>query len=371
MNKIEFNDESKGNELIALMGSRNKETADKALTAFAELATPLVSAVIEQAATTDRIFKPFKYNEDENPSLPLDLYAYAPVGHLSVWGSSYAGGLATNQVMGLQELKFSTFPLESAVSLLKKYARRSYLNVVAQALNRMAQELLVKKELNGWSVLLGAAVQARQADGSDNIITSSVQDVLQLEDFNRLITLSKRINQSFANGTPTFERFGASDLFLSPEMIEQIRAFAYQPMNTRSGKVDTSGATSVPLPDSVREKIYNAGGASEIYGKTLHEIWELGVGQKYNTVFGAYAGSATIAHSSDTFKPAEDEFVLALNLRGDSFWQPIAKNADSGATFTVSPDDQWSVRSDKIGWFTRAEMGFVAIDGRDITAIIV
>lgn len=371
MKRIEFNNVPEQVELIQLMGSRNKETSLKAQEIFAERVGPIVSKVIDQAALTSMIYRPFTYNEDENPSLPLDLYVNSPEGTINVWASSYAGGLASNQVYGLQELKFSTFPLESASHLLKKYARRSYLDVVAAMLNRMSQELLLKKEWNGWNVLLAAVVQARQNNGQDNIITSTTQNVLQIDDFNRLITLGKRISQSFAGGTPTAERFGASDLFLSPEMIEQVRAFAYQPMNTRAGSLDTSGATAVALPDVTRDNIFRSGGASEIYGKTLHEVWEFGVNQRFNTVFGGYAGAATIAHGGQAFDPADDEFVLALNLKADSFYQPIAQNADSGATFVVTPDDQWTVRSDKLGFYTRAEMGFVTLDGRDMSAIVV
>lgn len=372
--KIKFSkDNAEQVELFKQMGSKNAAVTLAAQEAFAELSSPIVSKVIDQASLYGMIFTPFGFNEDENPTLPLDLYVDAPVGTFQVWSQPFAGGLATNEPYGLQELKFTTFRLESAVSFNKKYLRKSYLDVVAKGLNRLSQEVINKVNLNAFSVLLGATVQAR-TNGATHIISSTTQDVLQIDDFNRLITLGKRISQSFANGTPVEDSYGATDYLLSPELMEQIRAFAYQPMNTRTvnGTVGTpaGSSTAMPLPDSVRERIYAAAGASEIFGKTLHEVWEFGDAQKYNYLFGQYAGSATIARGS-AFAPATDQFMLGLNLAKDAFIQPIAQNADSGATFTVSPDDQWPIRQDKIGFYGGVECGFVSLDGKCCSALIV
>lgn len=198
---------------------------------------------------------------------------------------------------------------------------------------------------------------------------------MKLDDFSRLITKSNRINQSWAGGTPISQKYGATDLFMSPEMIEQIRAWTYNPMNTKVGATTTTPGSGtdnpgLALPDAVRQNIYDNAGMASVYGKTIHTLWELGTSQKYNYLFGQYA-PASIAPGGGNFSATGDEIILAINLNSDSFWRPIAQNADSGASFVVSPDDQWTVRDDKIGFFTSAEMGFLSIDARNITALIV
>jgi hypothetical protein len=140
-------------------------------------------------------------------------------------------------------------------------------------------------------------------------------------------------------------------------------------MNTRSGKVDTSGATSVALPDNVREEIFRSAGASEIYGIGITDLIELGVGQKYNTLFSQFAGGTT--YDGGTFTAASDEVLVGLDLSKEAFIRPIARQSESGGTFTVLPDDQFVSRQDKTGFYGFLEEGRVVIDARACSALIV
>jgi len=67
-----------------------------------------------------------------------------------------AGGLPTSQVEGMKEVKIATYRLDSAVSFNKRYARRARLDVVSKAIERMANEVLIKQERNAWAVILKA-----------------------------------------------------------------------------------------------------------------------------------------------------------------------------------------------------------------------
>ena len=72
-----------------------------------------------------------------------------------------AGGLPTStDVAAIQELKIGTYRLDSAVSFMKRYARRARLDVVSKGIERMAQEVLVKQERNAWAVVLRALAEA-------------------------------------------------------------------------------------------------------------------------------------------------------------------------------------------------------------------
>ena len=275
-------------ELVKALGSKNPAIAREASEAFAAFLGPVIQQVLLQAGTASRIYTDAPFNEDDSPSYPLDLYYNEGVGNISVWSQSMAGGLPTSMVSGGQELKIATYRLDAAVGFLKKYARRSRLDVVSKGLERMAQEVLVKQERNAWAVITKALANA-VTNNKKHVTGSTTASVLQVHDFNRLMTLNKRLNESFANGTPdTAYSNGITDLFVSPEMMEQVRAFAYQPMNSRAAFGQSAAAENsngIALPDNLREGIFNAAGAQEIYGVALNELIELGIGKKYNVLF--------------------------------------------------------------------------------------
>jgi hypothetical protein len=352
-------------ELIKAMASPNAETANKAREAFAAFIGPVINQVLNLMGTANQIYVDWPYNEDDLPMFPLDQYYGTQVDHVQVWSQNMAGGLGTSLVTGLQEMALSTYRLDTAVALLEKNVRRGRLPYVSLALNRMAQDLLLKSETNKWLVAIKALAEAKTA-GLQHLIQSTVADVLQLDDFNRLITLSKRLNVAFDGaGTPeaAYSR-GATDLFMSPECMEDIRGFAYQPMNTRS-VINTDESTAVPLPDAVREEIYRNAGASEIYGMTLHELNELGIAKKYNNLFDASYDNTV------TFDTANQEIVIGVDKSRDALIRPIAQNADNGATLTVQQDDQWPKRSGKIGFFGAMEEGACVIDSRALVGCII
>lgn len=373
--RLKLNDTPDQIELVKAIGSKDPSVSREAMEALAAFVGPVISTVLNQLGTVPMIYKPMPFSEDDSPSIPLDLYYDKEVGYISTWSQSWAGGMPTNMIEGIKEMKISTFRLDSAIGWNKKYARKSRLDVVSKALERLAQEILVKEERNGWAVLLRAIAEA-STGGTSHITTTNTADVFQMEDLNQLMVRIKRINQSFAAGTPSdFSSKGLTDLFVSPEIKGQIRAFAYQPMNTRVGPTvpgstlsSYTSTTAVPLPDAVRERIFNSAGTSELYGVGITELNELGTGQKYNVLFGEFA-TGNIAHGT-TFNTSTDELIIGLDLSRDAFFSPVEKDANGG-TLTVLPDDQWVSRSDKAGLYCFEEKGFVDIDSRAALGITV
>jgi hypothetical protein len=264
----------------------------------------------------------------------------------------------------------ATYRLDSAVSFLKKYARRARLDVVAAGIQRMLQEILIKQERNAWVTLLVALAQA-QNFGKNHTITATTQNVLQIDDFNRWLTLAKRINSAWTGGTPEArEGRGVTDVFMSPEMTEQMRGFVYQPMNTRSGAVSSSGATSVALPDAVRQEIFNNTGTPTLYDIGIHELLELGTSQKYNNIFAQYA-TAGISFGAANFSATTDEILVGVDLVAGGFYRPLARNADSGSTFTAQPDDSFPTRAEKMGFYGSLEEGRVVVRAKSLTGLLV
>lgn len=373
--KIKLKNTAQQIELIQAMVSPDGATAGKAREAFAKFIGPVIQQVLNLMGTANLLYTDWPYNEDDLPMFPLDQYYQQPVGSIKVWQQNAPGGLGSSLESGLQEMPITTYRLDTAVSWLEKTIRRGRLPYVSLGLNRAAQELLRLQERNGWLIALRALAEARTKSGSttlEHVIQSTAADVLQLDDFNRWLTRAKRINVAFDNqGTPdqAYSR-GATDAFLSPEMMEQIRGFVYQPMNTRVGATGTTGtpagsSTAVPLPDATRQAIYNNAGLSEVYGITLHEMLEFGISQRYNTLFDSfYAGALT-------FDTVNQEIIVGVDRSRDALIRPIAQNADFGSDLVMQVDDQWPKRAGKIGFFGALEEGRAVIDSRVLSGLII
>ena len=362
--KIKLKNTPEQIELVKAMGSRDVTVAREATEAFAAFIGPVVSKVLMQAGTASAIYSDSVYDEDDNPSLPLDLFYDQSQDHGTVWSQNVAGGLPSSTVEGFSELKISTYRLDSAVSFLKRYARRGRLDVVSKAVERMSNEVLIKQERNAWAVVLKALAEARTGSVNNNtvvgghVINATASSNFQLSVLNSLMTLVKRLNTSYAGGT-TVDTYGLTDLFVSPEIKADVRAFAFNPMRTDSS-ADNTNTTN--LPDSVRQDIFRSAGTSELYGVTIHELVELGVSGKYSALFNALKGS-------QGFTAGTDEILVGLDLSKEAFIRPVARQSESGGTFTVLPDDQFVTRSEKTGFYGSLEEGRVCIDARAVVGI--
>jgi hypothetical protein len=365
--------------LVKAMASNNREEAYEAQAAVATLIGPVLSEVINNAQSVGSLFSTFTYQHDDNPSLPLDLFHdITDEDYIQVYSQQVAGGLPYSQVFPAHnELKFSTYTLDTAYAFDRKYARKSRLDVVSKTFTRMAQEILLKQEKTAFNVLATALVNGntKSAPGGsmakgNHIIEATTANQFTLNDFNRLITLSKRINASFSAGTPVGgSKIGVTDLLVSPEMVQELRAMAYNPVNTRSGAVATSGATSLAAPDSLREQLYSAAGLPSFYGINIIEVLEMGINQRFNKIFDAVrsANSVTLANWSQT----DDEILIGVDRSRDALIRPVLLEEGSANELTVAVDDQFSLRQNKIGYYGRLEEGRVVLDDRALVGLYV
>lgn len=369
--KIKFEKTPEQVELIKAMGSSNKVQALEAQDAFAAFIAPVIQEVLLQAGTAAAIYEDMSYDEDDSPSIPVDLYYGEPEGTFSVWQQTVAGGLPTQQIGSFQEIKVSTYPLDSAISFDKRYVRKCRLDVVARGLERLSNDVLIKQERNAWYVVLKMLADA-QTKGVNHVFRAQTSDIFQVEDINKAITLLKRLNAAYNGATPVGnEGKGLTDLYVSPEIMEQIRGFAYNPVNTKQA---VGGTTSIPLTDSVRERIFNAAGMTDIWGVTLHELLELGVGRKYNVLFDEIAASKNFSKPDGTAAGQfadTDEILIGVDRSRRAFIRTLAVNAETGGSFNLRPDDQFLARSGKVGFYGGLEEGRVGLDARAVAGIIV
>ena len=377
--------------LVNAIGSKNTTVSMDAQQALAAFLGPVIQKVLMTKGTASAIYKDAPYDEDDSPSYPLDLYYGEADGYVTVWSQQQAGGLPTSQVTGNQEMKFMTYTLDSAVSFNKRYARKSRLDIVSAAIERMVNEVLIEQEKNAWSVVLKALAEANTTpkDGSAlrHVIRANTAGSFVINDLNDLMTRHDRLNESYSGNTPTdvFSN-GPTDLYVSPEIVGQIRAFAFNPLNTKAGVLSgTSTAgyadSSVPLPESMREDIFRNAGMQNIYGVNIVKLIEFGSNKKYNALFDTFAGATTYAEldgtNSAVFDAANEEILVAVDNTRGAFIRPVARGGgdmteDTGTTFQVLPDDQFNLsRVDKAGFWGHMEEGRVCLDARATSGIIV
>ena len=212
-------------ELIKAMASKNRDVAYQAQVALAEFIGPVLAKVINQAPTLSNLFSNFQFNADESPSIPMDLYYdITDEDYATVWSQAVPGGLPTNTVTPIGgEMKFTTYRLDSAVDFDKRYAQRSRMDVVSKSFTRVAQEILLKQERNSAALIMGALADAKTGGKDHTIVANNVgTSRLILDDFNKLLTLGKRINTVWTGGTPEggIGGRGVTDLICSPEIVK-------------------------------------------------------------------------------------------------------------------------------------------------------
>jgi hypothetical protein len=364
-------------ELIKAMASKNRAVAYEAQVALAEFIGPVLAEVINNAPSLSNLFTTLQFNADDNPSIPLDLYYdISDEDYITVYSQSVAGGLPQNQVLPTaSEMKIATYSLDSALSFDRRYAAKSRMDVVSKTFTRMAQEILLKQEKTSANLILTALSKAT-TNGKDHIINAGTAGRFLLDDLNRLFTLAKRINTSFSGGTPTNRASrGVTDLLVSPELVQELRSMAYNPINTAGapikGGTNTQATSShnngIAAPESMRTDIYNSAGIPEFYGVSIMEMNELGVGQKFNTVFAGVAGAGST--TAQTFN-SNKEIIIGLDRSRESLIRAVATDSENGSEFSLTADDQYSIRQSKIGYFGSLEEGRMVLDNRALVGVI-
>ena len=371
-------------ELVKAMASKNRDVAYEAQVALAQFLGPVLAEVINNAPVLSNLFSTLQFNSEDNPSIPLDLYYdISDEDYIQVYSQSVAGGLPTNQVLPVtQEMKITTYTLDSALSFDKRYAAKSRMDVVSKTFTRMAQEILFKQERTSGSLVLTALANAT-TNGQKHVQRANAVGRFLLQDMNELLTLSRRVFTSFTGGTPAggVSGMGITDLMISPEIEEELRAMAYNPINTKGVLATTPDGTNagIAAPESVRVGLFNGAGVPSFYGVNLLIFNEFGVGRKFNDIFDTVASSTSYAKADGSggavFEGAttstRDELILGINRNRESLIRAVATDADSGAEFSLIADDQYSIRQNKIGYFGSLEEGRMVLDTRALFGKIV
>ena len=384
--KIKLKEKTEHIELVKAMGSRDNETSREAMRVFARLVGPLAKKVLDETNAIDGFYDTLSVGEYEPRTIPLDDYHnIADADYVRVSFSSRPGDLAYNQLTGADDVAFSTAFISSAIAYYKKYLKAGRINHAENGIRKMINEVRFKMKRQGIQPILDSLANST-TNGGKHLIRSNTAGQLGLDDFNRLQTMAARILTSGLGDTPAGidnSTRAIDTLVMSPEMVEEIRAIAYQPMNTRAGATgsDEDTSTAVGAPESVREAVYAAGGIPSIYGTEIIQLNEMGIGQDFNTIFDTLAGTVAYPDAGEKFDSSTttefagltEEFVLGISRKIDvnGLLKVEIADGETGSNFNVSPDDQFVAREGKTGMFGEAEVGYLAVEPRNLFGLIV
>lgn len=375
-------DDPKQVELLRAMGSRDVIEAEAAMQIFAALVGEVAQQILPESNVIASFYDQLTVGEFDQRTIALDdFHDIDNPDYVRVSYSSKPGDLSSSLMTGSDEFPLQFFNLQSAVSFMKKYLRAGQLNHAEKGISKMLNEVVNTMKLQGIQPILDSIATAQTGSASNyHVIRSNVANQLVLKDFNRLKTLAARINVS-AMGKTTDSTRGINTLLMSPEMVEEIRGIAYEPMNTR-GVPNSDESTAIPAHNALREQVYNSAGNPRIYDTEIIQLNELGVGFSFNTIFDVKAGSNAFADhgepvdSSNTtaFDGATEELIIGLALEGgtaNGLVQASLTDSGIGQTFTVRPDTQFQSREDKTGMYGELESTFISVEPKSLYGLIV
>jgi hypothetical protein len=341
--------------------------------AFAAAVGPLIQQVINFAPGFANMYTRLELNENQNHEIDLaQYYDIKQMEFLKIWSQRIAGGLPSNELPGSEVLKFTTYRLESALSVLVKFAKQGRIDSVQQGLNFLAQNFLVQKDQDAAFVALTALAQAETNDGlvdKKHIIRTKTAGNIVLADFLALGTLSSRILSSWNGGSAVGTMGnGITDMVFSAEGIEKLKSISFNPVNT------VGTLTNIPAHEDLRKKLFEGGGALSFYNVAIQQNNLLGVGREYNTLFDTAAGSIAYpgynASGTAVFDGSTEEVAFGANLAAPGMFQPVVLDGDTGSEVTMSPDDQYVGRQKKIGFTAEVEQGFIQTDSRTTIGLV-
>ena len=320
-------------ELLKRSGSSDKT---EALAAQRELAVALEMPLRQGVLIGDNlnnIFQPIQMEPGTSTEFPLDLLAPGEEDEFVAYTNPGHGRIPERAVEG-DYVMVPTYTVASSIDWLLRYAREARWDVVGRALQVLEASFVKKMNDDGWHTVLSAGVDRNilvyDADASAGQFTK------------RLVSLLKTVMRRNGGGnTGSINRARLTDMFLSPEALEDIR-------NWQVDQID----------EITRREIYVAadggGVLTRIFGVNLHDIDELGEGQEYQTFFTDELSGALESSGSDV------ELVVGLDLQSnDSFIMPMKQEVQ------VFEEDSLH-RHQRAGWYGGAELGFAVLDNRRV-----
>ena len=319
-------------ELLKQSGNSDKAIAIQAQREIAKaLELPLRKGVLF-GDIVGSIYEAMPLEPGASPEFPLDLLAPGTENDHVAFTNPGNGRIPERHVEG-DYVMINTYGITSSIDFLLKYAREANWNVVARAMQVLESSFVKKINDDGWHTLLAAAV--------DRNILVYDSDAAAGQFTKRLVSLMKTVMRRNGGGNSVTAPGHLTDLYLSPEAIEDIRNWGVDQLDEVS-----------------RREIYTAaddgGPLTRIFGVNLHDVFEFGDGQEYQDYF--------TSDLSGSLEGSDVELVIGLDQgANDSFVMPVKKEVEIF-------EDEALHRHQRQGYYGWAEIGFGVLDNRRVIA---
>ncbi len=319
-------------ELLRRSGDSDKAVAIQAQREIAKaLETPLRKGVLFGDVVRG-IYEAMPLEPGASPEFPLDLLAPGTeIDHIAF--TNPGNGRIPEKHVESDYVMINTYGVTSSIDFLLRYAREANWNVVGRAMQVLESSFVKKMNDDGWHTLLAAAV--------DRNILVYDGDAGAGQFTKRLVSLMKTVMRRNGGGNSVTAPGRLTDLYMSPEAIEDIRNWGID-----------------QLDDVSRREIYvasdNGPQLTRVFGVNLHDLFEFGDGQEYQDYFLNDLGGSIEA--------SDVELVVGIDQSAnDSFVMPVKKEVEIF-------EDPALHRHQRQGYYGWAEMGFGVLDNRRIIA---
>lgn len=320
--------------LLKQSGNSDKSVALDAQREIAKaLELPLRKGIMFGDVVTN-IFEKMVLEPGSSPEFPLDLLAPGTERDYTAYTNPGHGRIPEKHVEG-DYVMVNTYGITNSIDFLLRYAREARWDIIARAMQVLESGFVKKINDDGWHTILAAAVDR-------NILVYDA-DAAAGQFTKRLISLAKTVMLRNGGGNSVTATGRLTDLFLSPEAIEDVRNWGIDQLDEVSRReVYQSADNGAPL--------------TRIFGVNLNGLFEFGDGQEYQTFFTSdLAGS--LGPNSDV------ELIVGLDLNArDSFVMPVKREVEIF-------EDEALHRSQRQGYYGWAEIGFGVLDNRRVLAL--
>ena len=320
--------------LLKQSGNSDKSVALDAQREIAKaLELPLRKGIMFGDVVTN-IFEKMVLEPGSSPEFPLDLLAPGTERDYTAYTNPGHGRIPEKHVEG-DYVMVNTYGITNSIDFLLRYAREARWDIIARAMQVLESGFVKKINDDGWHTILAAAVDR-------NILVYDA-DAAAGQFTKRLISLAKTVMLRNGGGNSVTATGRLTDLFLSPEAIEDVRNWGIDQLDEVSRReVYQSADSGAPL--------------TRIFGVNLNGLFEFGDGQEYQTFFTSdLAGS--LGPNSDV------ELIVGLDLNArDSFVMPVKREVEIF-------EDEALHRSQRQGYYGWAEIGFGVLDNRRVLAL--
>ena len=319
--------------LLVRSGNSDKSVALDAQREIAKaLELPLRKGIMFGDVVTG-IFEKMVLEPGSSPEFPLDLLAPGTERDYTAYTNPGHGRIPEKHVEG-DYVMVNTYGITNSIDFLLRYAREARWDIVARAMQVLESGFVKKINDDGWHTVLAAAV--------DRNILVYDGDAAAGQFTKRLISLAKTVMLRNGGGNSVTATGRLTDLYLSPEAIEDVRNWGVDQLDEVSRReVYQSADSGAPL--------------TRIYGVNLNGLFEFGDGQEYQTFFTSDLGGS-LGPNSDV------ELIVGLDLNArDSFVMPVKREVEIF-------EDEGLHRSQRQGYYGWAEVGFGVLDNRRVLA---